>query len=93
MQQKLGVSYTQHELELIYRLYQYRKKYKTDGSKQSQLNQVFTYFANQQVSNAETLLNSIVGGTTMPQYNRRLQVQLTSKINGSTHSHMRITAR
>lgn len=66
MQQKLGVGYGQHELELIYRLYQYRKQYKTDSGKQSQLNQVFTYFANQQVSNAETLLNSIGGGGTTP---------------------------
>lgn len=65
MQQKLGVPYTQHELELIYRLYQYRKQYKTNSSIQSQLNQVFTYFANQDVANAEKTLNSI-GGTTTP---------------------------
>lgn len=66
MQQKLGVSYGQHELELIYRLYQYRKQYKGNSGVQQQLNQVFGYFAAQQVSNAEGLLNSIGGGTTTP---------------------------
>jgi len=64
MQQKLGVSYGQHELEQIYRLYQYRKQYKGNSGIQQQLNQAFNYFAAQQVSNAESILNSIGGGTT-----------------------------
>jgi hypothetical protein len=61
MQQKLGVPYGQHELEVIFRLYQYRKQYSGNASVQLQLNQVFTYLANLQVSNAETLLNTISG--------------------------------
>jgi hypothetical protein len=65
MQQKLGVSYTQHELEVVYRLYQYRKQYSGNSSVQQQLNQVFSYLANLQVSNAESLLNTISGGGTV----------------------------
>lgn len=61
MQQKLGVPYGQHELEQIFRLYQYRKQYSNNTGVQQQLNQVFTYFANLQPGNAETLLNSISG--------------------------------
>ena len=68
MQQKLGVSYGQHELEQIFRLYQYRKQYSGNASVQSQLNQVFTYFTNLQVSQAEALLNTISnGGPTDPE--------------------------
>lgn len=66
MQQKLGVSYGQHELEQIYRLYQYRKQYSGNASVQQQLNQVFSYFANQQPASAETLMNTIGGGSTTP---------------------------
>jgi hypothetical protein len=66
MQQKLGVTYGQHELEVVYRLYQYRKQYSGNSSVQQQLNQVFTYLANLQVSSAESLLNTINGGTTPP---------------------------
>jgi len=66
MQQKLGVPYGQHELDLIFRLYQYRKQYSGNSGVQQQLNQVFSYLANLQVSNAETLLNSIGGGGNPP---------------------------
>lgn len=66
MQQKLGVPYHQHELEQIYRLYQYRKQYKGNSSVQNQLNQVFTYFANVQPVDAENLMNTISGGGTTP---------------------------
>ena len=61
MQQKLGVPYGQHEFEVIFRLYEYRKQYAGNSTVQQQLNQVFTYLANLQVSNAENLLNSISG--------------------------------
>lgn len=63
MQQKLGVPFGLHELEVIYRLYQYRKQYAGNGSVQQQLNQVFSFLADLQVANAESLLNSIGGGT------------------------------
>ncbi|SFD88602.1 hypothetical protein SAMN05518672_103698 [Chitinophaga sp. CF118] len=66
MQQKLGVPYGQHELELVSRLYQYRKQYSGNSTVQSQLNQVFTYLTNLQVSNAENLLNTIDGTTNPP---------------------------
>ncbi|ASZ12652.1 hypothetical protein KTO58_11225 [Chitinophaga pendula] len=66
MQQKLGVPYGQRELDLIFKLYQYRKQYKGNSNVQQQLNQVFTHLTNLQVSNAETLLNSINGNPTNP---------------------------
>lgn len=66
MQQKLGVPYGQSELQLIYQLYQARKTYAGNASAQSQLNQVFTYLVNLQVSNAQTLLNTVTGGGTTP---------------------------
>jgi len=66
MQQKLGVGFGQHELEQIYRLYQYRKQYKGNTGVQQQLDQVFTYFANLQPANAESLMNTISGSGTTP---------------------------
>ncbi|RAJ05369.1 hypothetical protein LX64_02526 [Chitinophaga skermanii] len=66
MQQKLGVSFGQHDLEVIFRLYQYRKQYAGNSGVQSQLNQVFTYLVNLQVSNAESLLNTISGNPGNP---------------------------
>jgi hypothetical protein len=59
MQQKLGITYTQKELQAIYLLYQDRKKYAGNTSVQQKLDQVFAYFANQQVSNAESLLSGL----------------------------------
>lgn len=64
MQQKLGVPYGQHELEVIYQLYQARKSYAGNNTIQSQLDQVFTYLANQQIPQAEALLNNLGGGNT-----------------------------
>lgn len=63
MQQKLGVPYGQHELELIFSLYQARKTHAGNASIQAQLDQVFNYLANQQVAPAEALLNNLGGGT------------------------------
>jgi len=66
MQQKLGIPYGQHELELVSRLYNARKQYAGNGSVQQQLNQVFTYLANLQVSQAENLLNTLGGSNPPP---------------------------
>ncbi|HVI47316.1 MAG TPA: glycoside hydrolase family 71/99-like protein [Chitinophaga sp.] len=63
MQQKLGVPYGQHELDLVYRLYKARKQFSGNNNAQQQLNQVFSYLANLQVSQAETLLNQADGGS------------------------------
>ncbi|HJT72971.1 MAG TPA: glycoside hydrolase family 71/99-like protein [Chitinophaga sp.] len=68
MQQKLGVQYGQHELELIFRLYQARKQYSGNSNIQAQLAQVFTHLANLRVSDAEALLNGISGPSTQGVY-------------------------
>jgi hypothetical protein len=64
MQQKLGVPYTQQELELIYQLYRARKTYAGNPAVQTQLDHVFTYLANLQVTQAASLLNNLGGGNT-----------------------------
>ena len=59
VQQFTGVPYTQHELELVYRLYQLRKQYAGNASAQTTLNQAFQYFIALQVPQAEALLNGL----------------------------------
>ncbi|WNG26576.1 endo-alpha-mannosidase [Cystobacter fuscus] len=63
LQQKLGVPYGQSQLELIGKLYEQRKQYAGDASKQSQLNEAFNYFVALQPDKAATILG---GGTTNP---------------------------
>lgn len=57
LQQKLGVSYGQSELELINTLYQQRKQYAGNATKQAQLDQAFAYLVSLQVASAASILN------------------------------------
>jgi hypothetical protein len=54
-----GISYNEHELELVYQLYALRKKYKNSTNTQFKLNQVFYYLVALKMEEAETLLNEI----------------------------------
>ena len=66
LQQKLGVPYTQTQLELVAKLYQQRKDNAGNSTKQAQLNEAFNYFVNLQPDKAATILN---GGSTPPSTN------------------------
>lgn len=57
MQQKLGVSFGQSELELVNTLFQQRKANVGNSSKQGQLDQAFNYLVSLQVSTAAGILN------------------------------------
>jgi hypothetical protein len=59
LQQKLGVSYSQTELELINTLYQQRKQYAGNGAKQADLDQAFNYLVALQVASATSILNGV----------------------------------
>ena len=59
LQAKLGVSYSEYELQQIYRLFDLRKKYSNDQSIQNTLNQTRDYFINYQVSDAIALMDNI----------------------------------
>lgn len=57
LQQKLGVSYSQTELELVNTLYQQRKQYAGNATKQADLDQAFNYLVALQVASATSILN------------------------------------
>ncbi|NOK21473.1 glycoside hydrolase family 71/99-like protein [Corallococcus carmarthensis] len=63
LQQKLGVPYSQSELELINTLYQQRKQYAGDGNKQAQLNQAASALFSLDVTGARNILNGGGGGS------------------------------
>ncbi|WP_434385578.1 glycoside hydrolase family 71/99-like protein [Melittangium boletus] len=64
LQQKLGVPYGQSQLELVARLYDQRKQYANNSTKQSELNTAFNHFVALQPDKAASILNG--GGTTTP---------------------------
>jgi len=59
IQKFTGVSYTEHDLQEVYKLFTLRKQYYQNSSMQLLLNQVSCDFATLQVSAAETLLDCI----------------------------------
>jgi hypothetical protein len=59
LQTKLGIDYTQAELEMVARLYELRKKNKTSTLNTKKLDQVFYYLVSLQFSKAEELLNEV----------------------------------
>jgi len=59
IQQFTGVTYNKSELEMVFRLYHYRKEYKDDEKRQLKLDQVFYYLVSLQVSKAGELLDII----------------------------------
>ena len=63
LQQSLGVSYSQTELELVNTLYSQRVQYAGNASMQAQLNQASSDLANCQVADATSILNPGGGGS------------------------------
>jgi hypothetical protein len=59
LQTKLGVDYTQTELEMVSRLYELRKKNETSTLNTKKLDQVFYYLVSLQFSKAEELMNEV----------------------------------
>jgi hypothetical protein len=59
LQTKLGVDYTQTELELVAKLYELRLKNKNSALNTKKLDQVFYYLVSLQFTKAEELLNEI----------------------------------
>jgi carbohydrate binding protein with CBM6 domain/putative Ig domain-containing protein len=59
VQQFTGVSYTQTDLQEVYKLFQMRKQYTGNATVESLLDQVACDFASTQVSAAETLLDCV----------------------------------
>jgi len=66
LQQFLGVSYGEYELQQIYRLYNLRKQHAGNGSIQSQLNQAYDHFVALRVNDAVSVLNAVDEGTPPP---------------------------
>jgi len=60
LQKFTGVSYTEADLLQVYRLFNLRKQYAGNATVQSELNQVFTYFAQLDLANAKALMDCIV---------------------------------
>lgn len=61
VQRYTGVPYTEAELQQIYRLYNLRKQYAGNTTKQSQLTQAFGYFVALRVADAVAMLNTVEG--------------------------------
>ena len=61
LQAKLGVPYSEYELQQIYRLFKLRKTHSNNQSIQNILNQSRDYFVNYQTSDAIALLDDIEG--------------------------------
>lgn len=59
LQQKLGVSYTQSELELVAKMYKLRVDRAGDASVQAKLNQAFNLLAALKISEARAIIESI----------------------------------
>jgi hypothetical protein len=60
-----GVSYTQADLQQVYRLFTLRKKYAGNTTKQSQLDQAFNYFVQLNVPQAKAQMDLADGATTV----------------------------
>jgi hypothetical protein len=59
IQQYTGVAYTKTELELIYKWYTLRKKYKGNNAVESKLSQAYYYLVSLDVDNATTIISGI----------------------------------
>lgn len=58
LQQRLGINFSQAELELVHTLYQQRKQHKGNATEQARLDQVFYYLVSLQITAARDLLNN-----------------------------------
>jgi hypothetical protein len=59
LQKTLGVSYTQADLEMIYKLYFYRRRFANSEAIQKKLDQVFYYIVSLHIDKARLLLDNI----------------------------------
>ncbi len=59
IQKYTGVSYGENELRLVYRLYNLRKKYASDGSVQSQLDKASYDLRNLKIDSAAVIINAL----------------------------------
>ena len=59
IQQYTGVTYTSTELQLIYKWYTLRKKYKGNATVEGQLTQAYYFFVSLDVTKATNIINSI----------------------------------
>ncbi|MBI9071095.1 MAG: hypothetical protein JEY94_05830 [Melioribacteraceae bacterium] len=59
IQQFAGVSYNKNDLEMIFRLYKYRKQFANDEERQLKLDQVFYYLVSLHIEEAGNLLDEI----------------------------------
>jgi len=59
LQKTLGVTYNQSDLEMVYKLYTYRRKYASSEETQKKLDQVFSYIVSLELDKARSLLESI----------------------------------
>ncbi|MCR5886631.1 carbohydrate-binding protein [Hymenobacter sp. J193] len=66
IQQYTGVQYTEADLRQVLRLYNLRKQYAGNATKQSQLNQAFGYFVALRIADAVAMLNTVEGTTPPP---------------------------
>jgi len=59
IQQYTGVSYTKNELQLIYKWYTLRKKYKSDNATEQKLLQAYYYLVSLDIAKASEIISSI----------------------------------
>ncbi|MCP3162199.1 glycoside hydrolase family 71/99-like protein [Myxococcus qinghaiensis] len=77
LQQRLGVPYSQRELELINTLYQQRKQHAGNAARQAELDQAFQHLVALQVAQAEAILNGGSTPTTIPLTNPSFESGMT----------------
>ncbi|UAY51218.1 sugar-binding protein [Ferruginibacter albus] len=65
VQRFTGVPYTENDLQQVYRLFTLRKKYLNYADKQSQLDQVYTYFTSLKIDSAVALMDAIDNAPTV----------------------------
>ena len=85
IQQYTGVSYTEADLRQVLRLYNLRKRFAGDATKQNQLNQAFNYFVALRIPDAVATLNTVEGTTTPPPTSAQA---IPGKIEGESYSAM-----
>lgn len=59
IQQYTGVTYSKNELELIFKWYTLRKKYKADSTVETKLTQAYYYLVSLDVAKATSIISAI----------------------------------
>lgn len=63
LQRFTGVPYTENDLKQVHRLFNLRKQYKNDGTKQAKLNEAFNHFVALRLGDAVAALNCVENGS------------------------------